>query len=792
MPKAEFHTEGNIFRLKHACYEFSYDSGTGRFSAVCPPGSSVTGAEAMASLIVNRKSSVILTSAAHKRKFSVEELSDGAELSVRNIFSGGITLTQTFRFFDDKDFMLVRAGLENASDGSQININSIKPLHIGAGAELRLGPSPASWSVYNLGFQSWTPAEAVRVDERQQRPSFKVPQVIVYNPLRYPPRTKGQHLCEWLGAIKNLQTSDSLICGFVTMKDMLSHIFLNVDIHNSKLKTLSAQCGADRITFDAGEKIDSEWLFLLFTKNPISGMEAWADEAGIQMQARVPADIPVGWCSWYKYFTNITQKDMLSNLDGLQKLSGDIPIRFFQIDDGYQKHVGDWLTLRKKRFPGGMEMLVKKIRDKGFEPGLWVAPFFARTNSRLFAEHRDWFLREESGRIAFGGYNPLWGGGLAPLDLTLPQVQEWLHDTFSVIVNEWGYKYLKLDFLYSAVVRGKFRNHKVTRAQAYRKGMEIIREAAGDDAFILGCGAPLGPSVGIVDAMRIGTDTGPKWREPVLRAFLGSRSDPSVESSLINCVTRSFLHGRLWANDPDCILLRKGNLTHDEYRTFSTIVGLTGGMLLISDDMNELDGEGRRVFSQLVPPTGVPAVPADLFESPHPSVYHLKMDGGRFNLVALINWKSQAGKLGVEFSALGLSGGDYLAFDFWEEKLLGAMGGGIEFRNVAPHGCRLVRLAEPGDAPFVIGSNLHISCGGIEIKNQRYDNECGKLGVTLELRGKRQGKIFVFVPDFLYTDSVDCTPEAAARITARDKNLCAVEVNFSDGMELSLKFKKHV
>ena len=48
---------------------------------------------------------------------------------------------------------------------------------------------------------------------------------------------------------------------------------------------------------------------------------------------------------------------------------------------------------------------------------------------------------------------------------------------------------------------------------AYREGLEVIRDAAGD-AYLLGCGAPILPSVGLLDAMRVSPDTAPEWEPP--------------------------------------------------------------------------------------------------------------------------------------------------------------------------------------------------------------------------------------------------------------------------------------
>ena len=59
--------------------------------------------------------------------------------------------------------------------------------------------------------------------------------------------------------------------------------------------------------------------------------------------------------------------------------------------------------------------------------------------------------------------------------------------------------------------------------EAYRRGLRLIRDAIGPEAYLLGCGAPILPSVGLVDAMRVSPDTGTDY-EP----RHGDLSQPSV------------------------------------------------------------------------------------------------------------------------------------------------------------------------------------------------------------------------------------------------------------------------
>lgn len=241
-----------------------------------------------------------------------------------------------------------------------------------------------------------------------------------------------------------------------------------------------------------------------------------------------------GWCSWYQYYDRIDPELLYKNLR-LLKASG-LPADFFQIDDGWQAAVGDWLTERPA-FKGRMAELAAAIKAAGYAPGLWFAPFAAAKRSRLFKEHPEYLLRDSFGRPLLAGYNPIWKGFYYGLDASYPACREYLEEVVGTIVRDWGFSYLKCDFLFAACLRGA-NHHEIgrSRAELLKEGMRIIRAAAGPEAGILGCGMPLSAGVGVVDAMRIGPDTGHFWIRPesaILRtgAMVGLRN--SIRASLV-------------------------------------------------------------------------------------------------------------------------------------------------------------------------------------------------------------------------------------------------------------------
>jgi alpha-galactosidase len=321
----------------------------------------------------------------------------------------------------------------------------------------------------------------------------------------------------------------------------------------------------------------------------------WASRIGEAMNARRDAPFQRGWCSWYHYFHAITEEAMRSNLAALSAMRSEFPVGVVQLDDGFQAALGDWDRTNPK-FPGGLARLADEIRAAGFEAGIWTAPFLAARDSRLMSEHPQWFIRhDESGQPLRAAYNPNWtmheDKFAYALDPSHPDFRAHLEALFHKLVHEFGYSYLKLDFLYAAAAEGLRHDPGLTRAQTLRRGLEAIRGGAGGDAFILGCGCPLGPAIGIVDGMRIGPDVAPYWGG-------ADSTDPSTVHALDAIIARSFMHRRLWLNDPDCLMLRarETKLTRDERLALAAVISGSGGMLLISDDMALLGAEESRIF----------------------------------------------------------------------------------------------------------------------------------------------------------------------------------------------------
>lgn len=343
--------------------------------------------------------------------------------------------------------------------------------------------------------------------------------------------------------------------------------------------------------FKAKEAINLTPVKLIhITKDPYTAMEDYSRALGKKIGVKKNETIaPTGWCSWYYYYTDISEKIILDNLKEIKNKK--VPIEFFQVDDGYQKEIGEWLVPNSK-FPAGMQFIADEIKKVGLKPGLWLAPFLVRKKSSFFQLYPEAILKDESGKPVPAIYQPIWGlGDTYCMDLTHPISQDYLAKVFQTINKEWGYHYLKLDFLYAGLLDGVSYNTKVSPAQKYRQILEMIRKIVGKNSFLLGCGAPLMPSIGIFDGMRISCDVTPQWNSSIIRTWLLDKHALSTEKALINTLNRAYMHRNFWLNDPDCLIIRKerNKMSYNQTLLMATIMGLSGGMLLVSDNMANID-----------------------------------------------------------------------------------------------------------------------------------------------------------------------------------------------------------
>jgi alpha-galactosidase len=591
-------------------------------------------------------------------------------------------------------------------------------------ARTPFGPDDA---VYEHGYQSWSPTATLRLGERFPEASARArPQMV---DLTAPEDARTSHAVTALSG-----DAGTVTLGFLDHEQYLSRFDLRTEpvsatdsaSAENTTTTLTALCPADGVRLAPGESRESATLRIDAGRGVRDALAGIAESVADRLDARVPASAPTGWCSWYHYFTDVTADDIAETVAALDDWS--VPLDLVQLDDGYQVAFGDWRTLAEGF--DDMRALRESVADAGHTPGLWLAPFYVQADSLLAQEHPEWLLTSEGDPVDAGARH----GPMYALDTTHPAVESWLTETVETVVDDWGFDYLKLDFLYCAALPGD-RTRDLTRAEAYRHGLATIREAVGDTT-ILGCGAPQFASVGLVDAMRIGPDTAPYWRRDG-----DSASQPAHENAVRNVLNRQLWHRRLWLNDPDCQLVRTTtDLTDAERESFAALVALLGGTNVLSDAIREIDAPGRRLFERTLPPVETGAV-ADFGEREFPRTVVLRRPADGGCAVAAFNWADESRSVavdpseyvdsddasddsGVATGIVALASGDH-----------GARAGRLHRemieRDLPPHGVLVVHVAPARDRPHLAGAD-HLAGAGSQVTATEWYADTGTLSVTLD------------------------------------------------------------
>jgi alpha-galactosidase len=368
---------------------------------------------------------------------------------------------------------------------------------------------------YRQGWQSWSLAAWTDLSPLPiQRP-------VNLHPLQIDPvyAYASQPNGSWLGAVE-FADGEILLLGA-----------LGTDAH------VQLNGGQLEGRYEAGE---GEWFIARGTESQV--FSGYAQALGERYGFKTSKPAPRIWCSWYSLYTAIDEPLLNKIFDEL----GNLPFDVLQVDDGWQIKIGDWEA--NEKFPAGMTALADKIKSTGRHAGLWLAPLIAVKSSRLFREHPDWFVKDEKGKFISAGFN--WSEQLYALDTTHPAALEWLAALMRQ-VRTWGFDYLKLDFLYAGALPGK-RHADMPREAAYRNGLKVMREAMGEDAFFLTCGAPILPSLGLCDALRVGPDVSAEWESYRDAVLLYNPTTPSAKNAIRTTINRLWL-SPLLQTDPDVV-----------------------------------------------------------------------------------------------------------------------------------------------------------------------------------------------------------------------------------------------
>jgi len=421
----------------------------------------------------------------------------------------------------------------------------------------------------------------------------------------------------WMAALKGPDHHATLVTGALSAKVLKPRFAAWFNEHtatNMEFRIIAGFTG-ESLLVSRGKSVSLDPFYLAISTDPIGALENYAKAAAAVTPPRTWEGPPMdGWASWYDFFDKVTEEDVLKQLPFLQGGLAYQGYRVVQLDDGYMPAWGDWQP--NDKFPSGLDGLADAISKAGFIPGIWMAPFLVQSDLTLTVEHPDWFLKDYDG-------NPIVWTSLGMehtyfvIDPTHPDAAAWVGDQIRAMVDA-GYRYLKLDFLFAAAYEGDHYETGATSLSAFNKGMKTIREAAGEDVYILASGEPLLPALGHVHAARTGTD--------ITTGVLDMPLFP-LAADVARYSASKFFTDQIWFhNDPDNICIRGPLLILEEAKTVLAGNLLGGSARFLGDDLTQLPSSR---FDMLLSPAAQmlskrlkQARPLDLFDSPCKDVIH--------------------------------------------------------------------------------------------------------------------------------------------------------------------------
>jgi hypothetical protein len=532
--------------------------------------------------------------------------------------------------------------------------------------------------------------------------------------------------------------NNGLVASFLTSNRGSGVIFSSI---KDNKPTIDVRLDYGALQIKPDEKAKSEVFALGYFDDARKGLEKYAENVAKVYDIKLKPQ-PTVYCSWYHLYTSVNENNFKHNIDSAVKLLKDYGLNVVQIDDGWQAGEQVPNTPKKgfshaaKSFSSGMEKTANYAEKAGFTAGLWYMPFSGDSKTKLYKDKQYLFAKDKDGNP----YNVQWGGDA--FDLSNPKTLKYVKDLSNKICNEWNYKYIKIDGLWSGTaIRQKYVNRafsedfigesklfdpSVTHIQAYRQGLRAVRAGGGDDLFILGCNLAqnlrmFGASIGLVDGMRIGADNSPKYPAIVTGPRAGGRL--------------YFLHDVVWHNDPDPLYVRK-ELPLNQARLISSWVTVTGQMNSSSETFSALSPERLQLLRMSMPGHGLKSTPIDYFQNNTPAVWSVKDD--RFDskkfLIGYFNWTKSDGdfpkwvedkplnkKFSYTLDELGMDDAKtYVGYELWTNTFLPKVTNKLEM-NVPDVTSRVISLREYKGYPVVVSTSRHITQGIIDMVDEKWE-----------------------------------------------------------------------
>jgi len=539
---------------------------------------------------------------------------------------------------------------------------------------------------------------------------------------------------------------ESLAIGYLHNKNSLGRIQI-LKHDDRQLSLIVESVYNPGFILKKSQEISSDKCAIVLGDDPHAALETYADLMAGEIK-KPDTQIVNGWCNWFYTLDAFDENEILSNAEFAAKELKSYGLEYIQIDEGFQTAHGEWQG--NEKFPHGLKWLCDRIKGYGLKPGIWIAPFVISENTRVFRDHPECLVKDDSGNpVRIGPWpseNTDWYRNEKPkrycLDLTHPYAEQWFTNLVDTIVNHWGFEMMKIDFVaWTNFSASRFYNPAATPAQVYQKAMQLLRTVAGDKCHILDCG-PGNVSAGYINSMRVEYDQNYGTDAVWTQYFVGSSCSAGAAGK------RYFYHDKVWTNDVDHVCL--DILSLPKAQAAATLIGLSGGNVMSGDRLMNLSPAKLDILKKILPATIEQGRPVDLFDSDPQTVFTcaITRDFGRWDVIAFFNpdvKKSMTRKF--DFDRLMLDDTKtYLGFDFWNETFVGELTRTFEV-TVPPGSVSLFSLREKTAYPQIIATNRHVKQGAVEIAATHFDTLSHVLhGTSISPAGSSHS-VYVYLPN---------------------------------------------
>lgn len=651
------------------------------------------------------------------RENASDELGPATRLTVSSTgLAGKPDLIYSLELHENPEFTKISVKLHNAGPET-LSVQALRSVDASGNQAVDLGGSDSSDRVLSDSFS-------------EDRPAISIHDLA--------DSENGMHRAVGTQLIYNRDSKRNLFLGTLSSEKFLTVLRLRIDKGHistyevdstgttelEKENSLQSSPPEDQIELSVpvppNTDLSSEPLLMSTGNDYHAQLESYGRIIRQLHHARVNAPSIAGWWSWTAFYFGLNEGTALTNAQWLSQNLKNLGYNFFHIDEGYQYARGEYATPDAALFPGGMKLLEGKVLHLGLSPGIWTAPFEVSERSWVYENHKDWLVHNAAGDPIHAGYviaeeklDPLY-----ILDCTHPGAQDYLRLTYHTLAHDWGIRYIKMDFMDDSAIEGFYYRPNTTAMEAQRMGLQVIREAVGDDVLLDKDGSVMLNPVGFVDFGRISQDTG--------HTFESSRDAAS------GIAARYYMNRNFFVADPDAFTVSrqtvdeqewhggKHALTLDEARVSIALAAVSGGMYEIGDDLPKLgidaerlalvSNEDLRNMSRM----GRASRPVDLMsyapEDGQPSTFFLQ-ESKRVSILTVFNWTDQPRRRTIDLARdLGLqTQGHNEVFDVMDPSASAQNNSEILALQLPAHSVKVLKMIDASIPPAAPNITLHIS-----------------------------------------------------------------------------------